>query len=204
MIKSAIFFGKAFHSHEKTDNDLSEREAHKRGDTIVVRPRVQPHGIADACLSLLLILPFQISILFLPFGLVTYLFTESLEKTALAIVIAVIVFSLFSVSKLTLSTEGIRFHRILGSPQFIPWEKIRSVHQVTRKELIIFGWLWPPFPAREMSASLSSIGHYRIEWETGFCYFPPANVVEFEADIHRFIGTGHHSPKRNEAESSTP
>jgi hypothetical protein len=88
------------------------------------------------------------------------------------------VFCSFAVTRLTLSTQGIRFHRVFGSPRFLPWDRIVSVAVAPRRELVLQGWLWPPFPAREMTASLTAREHVRISWQDGYCYFPP---VELEA-----------------------
>jgi hypothetical protein len=86
----------------------------------------------------------------------------------------------FTVWSITLTAQGIHFHRLLGTPKFLPWTSVHSVEIVPRRELIFRGWLWPLFPAREMTASLTSLQHYRITWRDGFCYYPPADTRAFE------------------------
>ena len=87
---------------------------------------------------------------------------------------------LFMVRRLTVSSDGLRFHRVLGSPKFLAWERISSVAIAPRNELILRGWLWPLFPSRESTPSLSALKHYRITWDGGFCYYPPARTEDFE------------------------
>ena len=95
----------------------------------------------------------------------------------------VVVFLSFSVEKVSIDQAGVRFHRLFGAPKFLAWERIVSVEVAPRNELILHGWFWPPFPAREMTACLSSLGHYRITWDDGYCYFPPADAAQFEAAV---------------------
>jgi hypothetical protein len=42
------------------------------------------------------------------------------------------------------------------------------------------------FKPREMTASLTAVGHYRIRFTAGTAYFPPANAERFEVAIRRF------------------
>lgn len=138
-----------------------------------------PRTIGDFCICLLLVFPIQASLMV---G-VPYWAIDALTGTARArpiVLTVILLFYLFRVTHLTLSAEGIRFHRILGSPKFLPWTRVRSVAPaVSRWEVVLKGWLWPLFPAREMSSSLTSLGHYRIQWDNGFCYFPPAEPEAF-------------------------
>jgi hypothetical protein len=109
-------------------------------------------------------------------------------KIGLAVPAALyLVFLGFSVSSLSLSPEGVRFHRLFGSPKFLPWSAVRSVEVAPRWELITKGWLWPLFPCREMTASFTSLRHYRISWAGGFCYYPPADAETFEEYVSRHL-----------------
>ena len=83
---------------------------------------------------------------------------------------------------------GLHFRRLFGKPKALAWAQITSVTPASRRELIVHGWLWPPFPAREMTPSLTSLGHYRISWATGFCYYPPADPVQFDALVRAHVG----------------
>jgi hypothetical protein len=87
---------------------------------------------------------------------------------------------LFTVEKLTIRPDGIQFHRVFGAPKFLAWERIVLVQAVSRRELIWRGWIWPPFPPRESSVSMTSVGHYRIDWDGGCRFFPPADAQQFE------------------------
>lgn len=155
-------------------------------DSLKLKPRVSPGSVGDLCIGLLLVLPTQALVLV---G-APYLALEALNGTARLrpIVLAVAVaFYLFRVTHLTLSSEGIRFHRILGGPKFLPWKRVRSIVPASRSEVVLKGWLWPIFPAREMSSSLSSLGHYRIEWDKGSCYFPPTQPEAFEKFFKQYL-----------------
>src|SRR5205823_4800031 len=93
----------------------------------------------------------------------------SLWAALLAYCIAYGFFLLFMVRRLSVASDGLHFHRVLGSPKFLAWERISSVAVAPRTELILRGWLWPLFPSREITPSLSALQHYRITWDTGFC-----------------------------------
>jgi hypothetical protein len=80
-----------------------------------------------------------------------------------------------------MSKAGIRFHRLLGGPKFLNWEQVGEILVVNRKELIVQGWLWPLFPAREMSPSFSSLNHVKIKYDDKFVYFPPVSHEDFIA-----------------------
>ena len=90
-----------------------------------------------------------------------------------------IVFTLFIVKSITISESGIDLKRMFGNPKSIPWDRVRGYIEVTPKEVIIFGWLWPLFPAREMTPCMSCKGHVRIQLDDGYFYYPPN-------DLHRF------------------
>jgi len=146
---------------------------------LVILPRFLPRDFLDVCLGLPIGL-LQAAIFFGLTAVLTYILTHS-EPISLVVFLTAYGFSLlFVVRRLTVSATGLQFHRILGSPKFLPWERISSVALASRRELIIRGWLWPPFPPRECSACLSATQHYRIMWNSGFCYYPPAEPQLFE------------------------
>ena len=118
--------------------------------------------------------------------LVVFMATSSALVAGFGFLVVYAIFLSMSVWSLELTTDGIRFARFLGSPKFIPWNQISTVKRVPRSELILHGWLWPPFPAREMTASLSSRDHFRIQYATGFRYFPPSDPDSFEEVVRRF------------------
>jgi hypothetical protein len=92
-------------------------------------------------------------------------------------------FVLFSVSKVSISSAGIRFFRYFGAPKILEWSEIEDIEQVSRGELVLKGWLWPLFPAREMTPSLTSTGHIRIRYGKKFVYFPPKDIAAFEQSV---------------------
>jgi hypothetical protein len=107
----------------------------------------------------------------------------SLLVALLAYLLAYGFFLLFMVRRLTVAVDGLHFHRVLGSPKFLSWERISSVTVASRRELILRGWLWPLFPPREITPSLSALHHYRVTWDSGFCYYPPAHTKDFEQHV---------------------
>jgi hypothetical protein len=99
---------------------------------------------------------------------------------ALAYFIMCLAWLLFSVGGATIETNGIRFHRIFGSPRFVSRDIIISIQEATRLDAVLHGWLWPPFPPREATLCLSAKKHFKIEWKNGFCYFPPQDIEQFK------------------------
>ncbi len=148
-----------------------------------VKPKIWSSDMLDFCICFFIVAPVQLSMLFGIPALIVYFLTHSSDQTFLAIILIYFIFISFSVWNLTLSADGIRFHRLFGSPKFLPWNRVASIEKAPRWELIVRGWLWPLFPAREMTTSLSSIGHYRIKWADGYCYFPPSCPNDFEKYI---------------------
>jgi hypothetical protein len=72
----------------------------------------------------------------------------------------------------------------LGARKKIPWANVESIEEASQAELVLRGWLWPRFPPREYTASMTSIGHYRICWQGGTAYFPPKDVQQFLYAVH--------------------
>jgi len=110
-----------------------------------------------------------------------YLLALSLLAGAAVASAVYLLFLMFTVWCLTISGKGIGFYRLLGHPKFLPWEAITSIKLASRRDLVLHGWLWPILPAREMSPSFTCQGHFKISWNSGYCYFPPVNAKEFEA-----------------------
>lgn len=144
-----------------------------------IKPRVLPRDALDILILLFVISPFQLFPLFgVPFLVGTWV-TGSIEVGFLMIVAVYVLFLLFSVWSLQVTQEGIKFRRLLGSPKFVPWTKMSSIRAASRTEVIIRGWLWPLFPAREMTACLSARGHVRFEGPFGVRFFPPKDTEGF-------------------------
>ena len=95
-----------------------------------------------------------------------------------AIVLAVVLSH--RVRHIELDETGIRFARLVGT-KFVPWERVSKIQPASRRDVVLYGWLLPPFPPREATTALTSLGHYRLEWGDRYCFFPPA-----EADTGAF------------------
>lgn len=144
-----------------------------------IKSRILPRDAADIFIFLFVCLPFQFFPLFgVPF-LAGFWALDSILAGVLMIVIVYILILLFTVWSLHATPQGIEFRRIFGSPGYLAWEDISSIRLASRKEVIMQGWLWPLFPAREMTACLSARGHVRFESASGICFFPPADTKEF-------------------------
>jgi hypothetical protein len=157
-------------------------------DSVVIAPRIQPRDLSDGLLSAAIGL-FQTAVLFGIPAAAAYLLTRSGIVAFAAFCAAYGLFLSFAVVRISISSEGIRFHRRFGTPKFLAWSRITSVAVAPRSELIVRGWLWPLFPAREMTACLSSLQHYRITWDGGFCYYPPADPSLFEQYVTANLNT---------------
>lgn len=91
-----------------------------------------------------------------------------------------LVFPALNVWHLVLDTQGIRFSRLIGWPKSLRWTEITSIRPASRREVLVDGWLWPPFPPREMTAAMTTVGHLRIETRDGrVTFFPPADYSAF-------------------------
>jgi hypothetical protein len=153
---------------------------------IIIQPRILPRTLDDFVFSVL-IASIQITCLFLIPAAITFFLSGLLWLAILVCTFVYLLFLLFSVWTMSLSSNGIKFKRLLGSPRFIAWKDVVAIDKVSRWELIYKGWLWPMFPAREMTASMSSLGHYRICWHGGFCYYPPKDCVTFERHVSWYL-----------------
>ena len=154
-------------------------------ESITVKPRLRPRNAADLLICIV-VGSLQLLVLFaLPCGVI-YISTSSALVSGLGFLVLYAIFLSIGVWSLQLTPDGVQFRRFLGSPKFVPWNRISMVKRVPRSELILHGWLWPPFPAREMTASLSSQDHFRIQYDTGFRYFPPSDPDNFEELIPQF------------------
>jgi hypothetical protein len=149
-------------------------------------PRILPRDGADLAVALA-IAALQTTWLFVLPSFFAGFLTHSSAIGECTFFVLLAVFLSFSVEKITVDQDGLRFHRLFGSPKFLAWERIVEVKEAPRNELIFRGWIWPPFPPREMTACLSSIGHYRITWDDGYCYFPPADAPQFEALVAKKV-----------------
>jgi len=156
---------------------------------LIMAPRVCPRGLSDFCVCAFLVFPIQLLTLFVLPAAIAFAVTHSTAFALAIVAVVFLVFAAFSVARVSLSSQGMRFHRVLGGPKFLRWEQITSVEIAPQRELVLRGWLWPLFPAREMTACLSSLQHFRIRWDNGFCYYPPADSEVFEQYVTAHLKT---------------
>lgn len=150
-------------------------------------PQVAPRDLQDTLIAVL-IGTVQCAVLFGVPGLAAYLATGSFEIAMLVAIVLYLLFASCSVSVITLAPEGIGLRRMLGGPRLIAWKDIKSVHEVTREELLVHGWLWPFLPPREMTPTMTSLGHFRIQYGSRGIYFPPKDAAAFQAAVARHLG----------------
>lgn len=152
----------------------------------VIKPKILPRNVWDLCV-VLLVASIQLTALFVTPALVVAIALNSDVAGMACAVIIYIVFLLFTVKELKISEQEVQFVRLLGHPKRIPWTEITSVEPASQLELVTKGWLWPLLPAREMTPSLTSMGHYRISFGDRYVYYPPRNEAEFEAMIPKGV-----------------
>lgn len=167
-----------------------------------IEPRILPHGPLDAAVGLAvgLLQLFAVIVVALIPAVVVSNMTQSalvvLPTFLVSFLIVSLIPNLFVVWRLRCDAERLEFVRALGRPKKIPWSKVESIEAASQAEVILQGWLWPRFPMREMSPSMSSIGHYRISWQGGAAYFPPADVQRFHYAMQ--IGHGYAAAQRRD------
>lgn len=150
-----------------------------------IRPRILPRSIFD----LLICLPAIIiqGLLLLAPILILFLLTKN-ELLVLVYFLAVSVFFLLGgVRYLLIDENGIVLKRMIGTPRFISWDEIESVEISSPINTIIYGWLWPPIPAREMTYSLSTYRHVQFTYSGGKrTFFPPKKVQELLSIVSNY------------------
>lgn len=156
---------------------------------VLFKPHFWPRGLGDFVITMFVALPIQFTVLFIIPGLAVAFAFESVDLGFLTAGLVYVVFLLFSVSSISLANDGIRFKRVLGGPKHLPWNEVIEVSEVGRWELVTKGWLWPIFPAREMTACLSSLHHFKIYWRGGSCYFPPSNIEAFQDKVNSHLSS---------------
>lgn len=163
----------------------SSAELGRWGANMTITPRVLPCDVLDVLIAVP-VGTFQVTALFALPALIVGT-TISSAAGLLTFVFLYAVSLLFMVRTLEIEQDGLHFRRVLGSPKVLLWTQILSIDEAPRWELVFRGWLWPLFPARELTACLSAKHHFRIKWQGGFCYYPPRNVDEFKSAVTEFM-----------------
>ena len=156
----------------------------------MLRPHGAPRDARDAFITvtaLFLIAAAVLLVGYLPLRLLLDPFDAATGALVLAGLVVIGV-GLCSVSALELDDTGIRFRRIAGSPRFLSWDRVVAIRRADRAEVVLRGWLLPPLPPRAPALTLTSLGHYRFDWDGGFCYFPPADEHALLAILERNWG----------------
>lgn len=152
----------------------------------IVPAKIWPRSGSDALITAFFGL-LQVVVLFiLPSILMSLLFQNVLVGIATYLALGLL-WILLSVRTLRVSEDGMEFVRVLGSPKWLSWNQITSVEKAPRNEVILYGWLWPPFPTREMTFSLSCIGHYRIRYGSKWVYYPPRDGKVLESLVESYV-----------------
>ena len=170
---------------------------------MTIKPHFLPKKFSDAAI-IAIVFPLQALGLFILPGTLAYfaaflaldgrisapfLVLVSTMSGLITPVIVYAVFLMFTVWSIKVSETGISFIRLLGFPRALTWNSITDISPASSSEVILKGWLWPLLPAREMTPTLSSLGHFRISWHGGYCYYPPADAELFTAEIRKYYET---------------
>ena len=152
----------------------------------IVKPRVWPRNIFDLfiCLPSFII---QILVLFVLPMLIVFMIFGNLLLTIFVVLAIWLYFVIGGVRYLSINDDGITFKRVLGSPKFVSWSELEGVEVSSPLNTIIFGWLWPPIPAREMTYSLSAFEHVQFTYSGGKrTFFPPMEVRGLMSLIEKY------------------
>ncbi|HUF13404.1 MAG TPA: hypothetical protein VMN78_09910 [Longimicrobiales bacterium] len=145
--------------------------------TLLIRPHTHPRDARDAFITIVTLLLIASASLLVAYVLLHSVLSAFAAATAALVFVAALVtgVGLFTVTALEVDATGIRFRRLIGQPRFLPWEKVTGIRRAERAEVVLRGWLLPPIPPRGAALTLTSLGHYRFDWDGGSCYFPPAD-----------------------------
>ena len=157
---------------------------------VLIRPHAGPRDARDAFIAVIALLLIAASALlggYLLLRIALDPWQAATGALGLAAVLLVAI-GLHAVPAIEMDDAGITFRRLIGAPRFLTWETITSIRRAERAEVVLRGWLLPPIPPRGASLSLTSLGHYRIDWNRGSCYFPPADESLFLEQLERHWG----------------
>jgi len=151
-----------------------------------IKPRILPRDIIDILIGFPIGVLSAALVMGVPALIVA--FSVSVDAGAITFLLLYAASFLFLVRSVEVEQDAIIFRRVLGKPKRLLKSEIVSIEEAPRQEVVIHGWLWPIFPlAREMSASLSARNHFRIRWQSGFCYFPPKDIEQFRNAISEMM-----------------
>lgn len=161
-------------------------------ESLLVQPHLAPRSTRDLNRTLVagVLVLLQLAALPLLVGALTYLLTRNAAVTLLAgplVFLPLALFLAFSqVHWLKLDASGVTFGRHVGRPKRLRWEQITSIRPARASEVVRQGWLWPALRPRDATRSLTAEGHYRIEWNQQFCFFPPEDEHAFRTAVQHW------------------
>jgi hypothetical protein len=126
----------------------------------------------------------------LPFGIGIGLQIVGSPFSSLLFLIPALLWSIWAGSRTVVSVSideiGLHFQRHLRSTDDWHWETLTAIRPATRWEVTWYGWIGPLLRPRERTSCMSTIGHYRIQGKTDYCFFPPKNPEAFVEAIARY------------------
>jgi len=149
-------------------------------------PHTSPRDSTDTAISATIGLALTMFTAGCPGAMVAYA-TGSVILGILTVLAIVMLFGFYAVTDLAVDDKGLHFVRQFGPPTFIPWSEITAIEPAPRSEVIVFGWIFPPFPAREPTPTMTSLGHYRISCGKECMYYPPEDPEAFMAAVGRHL-----------------
>lgn len=90
------------------------------------------------------------------------------------------------VQTVSVDAAGLHFNRERLPPDDWPWESITAIRPASRWEVAWYGWFRTLLKPRDPTACNSALGHYRIQGQTDYCFFPPKNPHAFVDAIARY------------------
>lgn len=153
-----------------------------------IKPRILPRNLLD----LLILIPafaIQTIMLFIAPMFIIYILSGNMGLVLVTFILIWGYFIFGGVRYLIVNENGIQFKRILGSPRTITWQELESIEVSSPLNTIVYGWLWPPIPAREMTYSFSAYEHIQFTYAGGKrVYFPPKQASEFVELVNEYQG----------------
>lgn len=153
---------------------------------LTIEPRLMPREPVDAAVGLaigMIQLAVLVMLALVPAAAASWITQNPLAVVAtFAVTVLVVLLApqLLVVQRLRCDEEGLAFVKVFGRPRKVRWSDVQAIEGASRAEVVLRGWLFPFFPpVPEMTATLTSAGHYKIRWQGGIAYFPPRDVARF-------------------------
>lgn len=96
--------------------------------------------------------------------------------------LAVMKLNLSSVERLWIDTSGLHLVSQANRPRLVHWRDVRGLRRATRFE-VWRAWIRPGVLPRVWSMTGTMRGHFRLDWNDGWCYFAPKDPRAFASAI---------------------